>query len=118
MKQPSLFLPLALVIIGAIWFLKSTHILPATSVMVAAGLVIGGVAVLVLEGINKQSIVAGPFLMYCGAAVYGYSQQTPFHSIKPLIALGMMVLGLLLLLSRSNFIGKRKEKSPKVDKAE
>lgn len=116
MKQPSLFLPLALIIIGAIWFLKSTHILPATSVMVGAGLVFGGVAVLLLDGINKQSIIAGPFLMYCGAAVYANSVQAPFYSIKPLIALGMIILGLLLLLSRSNLIGERKEKSPKVDK--
>ncbi|MDO5685984.1 MAG: hypothetical protein Q4G42_01115 [Neisseria sp.] len=106
MKNPSLFLPLTLIIIGAIWFLRSTDILPPTAILLAAALAIGGVAVLVLDGINKQSVVSGPFLIYCGVAVYLYSQM--MMGASPLIALGMMVLGLLMLLSRSSLIPSKK----------
>lgn len=100
--QTSLFLPLFLIIAGAVWFLKTTDILPATATLIAAGLAVAGLAVLVMDGINKQSIVAGPLLIYIGAAVYLKSQY--FFSYAPLIALGMVLLGCLLLLSRSNAI--------------
>lgn len=102
MPQPSLALPLILIIAGALWFLKTTDILPATSVLIAAALAIAGVVVLVMDGINKQSIIAGPILIYTGAAVYLKSQY--FIATSPLLALGMMVLGCLLLLSRSNIV--------------
>ena len=102
MPQPSLFLPLFLIIAGAVWFLKTTGILPATATLISIGLAIGGIAVLVMDGINKQSIIAGPILIYTGAAVYLKSQY--FIATSPLLALGMMVLGCLLLLSRSNIV--------------
>ncbi|WP_066565806.1 hypothetical protein [Snodgrassella sp. CFCC 13594] len=102
MKTPSLTFPLLLIIIGALWLLKSTDILPATTTLVAAGLVVAGVAVLVLDGINRQSVVSGPMLMYVGAATYAKSEGWLGYS--PLMALGMVVLGCLLLLARSAFV--------------
>ncbi len=102
MKNPSLAVPLALIIIGALWFLKTTDILPATSTLVAVGLLIAGAAVLLLDGINKQSVVSGPMLIYTGAAVYLHSQAILPRS--PLIALGMMILGALLLFARSHLV--------------
>ncbi len=112
MRNPSLFLPLALIIVGAVWFLRATHILPPTAILLAVALVVGGVLVLLFDGINKQSIVSGPLLMYCGAAVYLYTQT--MMAASPLIALGMMVLGLLMLLSRSNLIPSKKYPVPSV----
>lgn len=69
MSRPSLFLPLFLIIFGAIWFLRATDILPATSTMIAGALIILGFAVLIMDGINKQSIVSGPMLVYIGTAI-------------------------------------------------
>ncbi|MDO5638659.1 MAG: hypothetical protein Q4G28_02205 [Neisseria sp.] len=102
MPQSSLVLPLFLIIAGAVWFLKTTGILPATATMIAIALAIAGIVVLITDGINKQSVVAGPILVYIGAAVYLKSQYLLGYS--PLVALGMMVLGCLLLLSRSSII--------------
>ena len=105
----SLALPLLLIIAGAIWFLKSTGILPATATLIAIGLTIGGIAVLVMDGINKQSIVSGPLLIYIGTAIYlrsNYLMET-----SPLVALGMMILGCLLLLSRSSVVPYKRDKS-------
>ena len=108
MSRPSLFLPLFLIIFGAIWFLRATDILPATSTMIAGALIILGFAVLMMDGINKQSIVSGPLLVYIGAAVYLHNQYWLGYS--PLVALGMMVLGCLLLLSRSDMVPYKQHK--------
>ena len=70
MKQPSLFFPLLLIIVGGLWFLNSMDWFPATASIVAALFFIAGCLILLLDGINKQSIVQGPLLMYVGAAVY------------------------------------------------
>ncbi|WP_107688995.1 LiaF transmembrane domain-containing protein [Neisseria wadsworthii] len=113
MPRPSLFLPLFLIITGAVWFLKTTDILPATATLISAALAVAGVAVLIMDGINKQSIVAGPILIYIGAAVYLKSQY--FLDYAPLIALGMIILGCLLLLSRSNIIPYKHERLQKLD---
>ncbi|MDO5073404.1 MAG: hypothetical protein Q4D63_03280 [Neisseria animaloris] len=108
MPQSSLALPLFLIIAGAVWFLKTTGILPATATLIAGALAIAGVVVLIIDGINKQSIVSGPLLIYIGAAVYLKSQYLLGYS--PLIALGMMILGCLLLLSRSNIVPYKHDK--------
>ena len=110
MPQPSLFLPLFLIIAGAVWFLKTTDILPATATLVSIALAVAGIVVLVMDGINKHSVVAGPLLVYIGAAVYLKSQYLLGYS--PLVALGMMVLGCLLLLSRSSLVPYKMPKLP------
>ena len=110
MPQPSLFLPLFLIISVAVWFLKTTGILPATATLVSIALAVAGIVVLVMDGINKQSVVAGPLLVYIGAAVYLKSQYLLGYS--PLMALGMMVLGCLLLLSRSSLVPYKMPKLP------
>ncbi|EGV35809.1 hypothetical protein [Neisseria weaveri] len=108
MPQSSLVLPLFLIIGGAVWFLKATDILPATSTLVAVALAVIGLIVLIMDGINKQSIVAGPLLIYIGAAIYIRGQY--FLGYSPLIALGMILLGCLLLLSRSSIIPYKQHK--------
>lgn len=108
MRQSSLILPLALIVFGAIWFLKATDILPATATLIAAGLAVLGAVVMVADGLNKQSVVAGPMLMYAGAAVY--AKHHYWLGLSPILAVGTMLLGALLLLSRSNLIA---DKAPK-----
>ena len=108
MSRSSLFLPLFLIIFGSVWFLKTMDILPATSTIVSAGMVVAGIAVLVMDGVNKQSIVSGTLLVYIGAAVYMHNQYWLGYS--PLVALGMMVLGCLLLLSRSDMVPYKQHK--------
>ena len=77
MRQSSLFFPLLLITVGAAWFLKSTDILPATSTLIAAAFATVGVLVLLMDGINKQSVVAGPLLVYVGVAIPKPPRQRP-----------------------------------------
>ncbi len=102
MPQASLAFPLFLILFGAVWFLKTTGILPATATLIAIGVAVAGVAVLIMDGINKQSIISGPILIYIGAAIYLRTEY--WFNYSPLVALGMMVLGFLLLLSRSDMV--------------
>lgn len=102
MRQPSLFLPLFLIIVGALWFLRSMHWFPDTAVIIAFALMVAGILVLLLDGINKQSVVSGPLLLYIGGAIYASHEYD--HNTSVILALGMMVLGILLLIARSNAV--------------
>lgn len=102
MKQSSLFFPIILIIIGALWFLRSTGILPTTASLVAIVLMGAGILILLVDGFNKQSLFHAPMLFYTSAAIYAASV---YHlAIAPLIALGMMWAGCLLLIVRSKHI--------------
>ena len=102
MRGPSLFVPLALIVFGSLWFLKSTELLPDTASIIAIVLAAMGVLVMLSDGLNKQSVVAGPFLIYIGAAIYLYTQY--ILQLSHVFSVGMVWLGLLLLLSRSSLI--------------
>ena len=104
MKQPSLFFPLLLIIVGGLWFLNSMDWFPATASIVAL-FFIAGCLILLLDGINKQSIVQGPLLMYVGAAVYLIEHENTARS--PLFAAGMIFAGCLMLIARSHAISPK-----------
>ena len=96
MRSRSLFIPLFLIVMGSLWFIKSIDLMPETSSIIAIGLAVLGLVVLITDGINKQSIVAGPFLMYL------YYEE--WFRISHILSVGMVVLGSLLLLSRSSMV--------------
>ncbi|MGO3860010.1 hypothetical protein AB8Q18_06245 [Neisseriaceae bacterium CLB008] len=106
MKTPTLALPLVLIVLGTLWFLKTTDILPATSSIIALFLAIAGLVVMIVDGFNKQTVVWGPFLMYCGLAVYLIKSE--YLAYSPILALGLVILGLLMLIARSEYIPYKK----------
>ena len=110
--------PLLLIVIGLIWFLRSTGLAPETSTLVALFLAIAGVALLVLDGFNKSTVVNGPLLVYIGAAVYLHYSE--LWRVSSLIALGMVLLGLLMLIARSSLIPYKRHRlrPPRRDRAD
>ncbi|ULJ60879.1 hypothetical protein [Wielerella bovis] len=112
--KPSLGMPLFLIIIGALWFLKSVDLFPSTANIIAFAIAAAGLLVLVLDGINKQSIVSAPLLMYIGAAIYAGKEEG--FATSPLIALDMVFSGCLMLLARSDAVpNKRSRRLPPKD---
>ena len=102
MNKTSLFWPLILIIFGSVWFLHATDILPPSTILLSIALVVAGFLVLIFDGINKQSFVSGPLLIYCGIAVYLH-----FHSavmLSVLVSLGMIIVGLLMLIARTKLV--------------
>lgn len=106
--KTSVSLPIVLITLGSLWFLKSTYLLPETSTLLALLLAAAGVILFVIDGFNKSSLVTGPMLMYGGAAVYLYDSAG--LRLSHVLSLGMVLMGILLLLARSDRIPERSQR--------
>ncbi|SCK05735.1 hypothetical protein [Vogesella sp. LIG4] len=104
--KPSIVQPILLIILGALWLLKSTALLPETSILLALLLAAAGVILGLLDGLTKSTVVSSPMLVYAGAAIYLYDHY--FVRFSHVAAFGMMLLGILLLLARSDRIPERR----------
>jgi hypothetical protein len=96
------WLPVALIVIGAGWLMHRLEIFPSVNWIVILALVTAGVAVLLLEGINKSTIVIGPMLIAGGVTTFFQQQYDLARSVQfPLL---LILCGLLMLLARSDAI--------------
>ena len=102
-------LPITLIIVGAAWLLWYYRLFPDIDWIIATALVVGGMAVLYLDGITKQSLVAGPFLISSGIAwaVHEHWRVTWFVLIPTLL----IILGVLMLIARGQNIPERRERA-------
>ena len=105
--KPSVVQPILLIILGALWLLKSTAMLPETSTLLALLLAAAGIVLALLDGVTKSTVVSSPLLIYAGAAIYLYDHY--FVRFSHVAAVGMMLLGILLLLARSDRIPERRQ---------
>ncbi len=87
-----------LVVFGAAWLAHEAGWFSDWVSLIAVALIIIGAAIPVTEGINRSSVVAGPMLIYCGAAWLLYLHER--ISERVVWPLGIIVWGLLLLVSR------------------
>jgi hypothetical protein len=74
--------------------------------IIAAGLILGGIGILFLDGITKNSIVAGPILIATGIAwaLHDRWRVTWFVLLPTLLVL----LGVLMLIARRADIPERR----------
>ncbi|QLI82727.1 hypothetical protein HZU75_15040 [Chitinibacter fontanus] len=98
-KQGGIWLPIALIVIGAGWLLHRLDIVPSVNWIVILALVFAGSAVLWLEGLNKSTVVIGPMLIAGGVSTF--LQQYFAFSRAVQIPLLLILCGLLMLLARS-----------------
>ena len=56
-------LPVTLIVVGLVWLAWHFRLFPDVDWIIAVGLVVGGIAVLVFDGLTKSSVVIGPFLI-------------------------------------------------------
>ena len=75
-------------------------------------LVLGGIAVLAIERINKNSIVTGPFLVAVGIGWWLRDQYRVSWTL--IISALLVVLGVLMLIARSPGIPEKRSGAPKV----
>jgi hypothetical protein len=99
-------LPITLIVVGVAWLLWYFRLFPDIDWIIAAGLFAGGIAVLVLDGITKNSIVSGPFLIASGIswALHDQWRVTWFVLLPALLVL----LGVLMLIARRPTIPERR----------
>ena len=106
-------LPITLIIVGSAWLLWYYRLFPDIDWIIAAGLIVGGMAVLYLDGITKKSIVTGPFLIASSIswALHDRWRVTWFVLIPMLL----IFLGVLMLIARGANIPERRVRGDQIE---
>lgn len=97
-----IFFPVALIVIGAGWLLNEINYFPSVSWIVIIGLFVAGVAVLLIDGLNKSTIVLGPMLI--AGAVTTFCRQQFGLGLSVQLPVLLIFCGCLMLLARSTWI--------------
>ena len=98
-------LPVTLIVVGLGWLLWEFRLFPDVDWIITLGFIAGGVLVLVLDGINRNSVVVGPFLVAVGVAWFMHDRYlTNWRLIVPVM---LVVLGALMLIARSRHVPER-----------
>jgi len=99
-------LPITLIVVGSAWLLWYFRLFPDIDWIIAVGLVLGGIAIWYLDGMTKNSIVAGPILIATGItwALHDRWHVTWFVLLPTLLVL----LGVLMLIARRANIPERR----------
>ena len=91
-------LPVVLIAGGLVLLAWNYGWLPNWNALVALALAVAGALIMVLDGITKKSLVAGPVLMAMGLGWYGYF-DLGWRS-RLIIPLLMIFAGLMMLIGR------------------
>jgi hypothetical protein len=106
-------LPITLIVVGLVWLIWYQGWLPDKDWAIAIGFCVAGIGVMAIDGITKNSVVMGPFLVAIGVAWIVHDRyRTSFGLIVPAM---LVILGLLMLVARSSAVPEhrvRPDKSP------
>ena len=99
-------LPITLIVVGSAWLLWYYRLFPDIDWIIATGLVIGGITILFLDGVTKNSVVAGPILIASGVAWALHDQwRVTWFVLFPSL---LVLLGVLMLIARRPNIPERR----------
>jgi hypothetical protein len=90
--------PVTLIILGILGLIWYFGWLPDFDSITALALVLGGVAILVMDGITKSSVVLGPTLIAVGIAWWLHDQYRFRWTL--LVSALLIVVGVLMLIAR------------------
>ena len=99
-------LPVTLIVVGLGWLLWEFRLFPDIDWIISLGFIAGGIVVLVLDGINKNSVVVGPFLVAVGIVWFIHDRYGA--SWRLIVPTMLVVLGALMLLARSRRVPERR----------
>lgn len=88
--------PVLIILLGVTWLLNVQNIIPGVDWIWTGGLAAAGILTLAVGGINKLTVVTGPFLMV--ASTCSILRQTGRLQIDSEVPILTIVLGCLLLL--------------------
>lgn len=91
--------PVVLIVLGLAWLLNSLDWLPDIYWLWILGLAGAGVAILMLDGITKSSIVAGPMLILAG--LLSFARQYYGLQWRFIIPVMLIAAGTFMLVARS-----------------
>lgn len=95
--KSTLILPILLITIGCGWLLTSTGLAPGVDWIWTLSVAVAGVMTLILGGIDKLTIIIGPF--FITASLLSIIRQADWIRVDIEIPLLVIVAGLLMLLA-------------------
>ena len=101
-------IPITLIVAGLAWLAWRLAWFPDFDWIIAVGLVAGGVAIMVLDGLTKSSVVIGPFLMGVGIAWGAHERYRVHWSV--LVPVLLVLLGVLMLVARNPRFPERRSR--------
>jgi hypothetical protein len=93
-----LVVPILTIIVGVTWLLNVLEILPGVDWLWTVGLAAAGILSVAIGGLNKVTVVTGPFLVV--ASVCSLLRQTNRLAMDREIPILVIVLGVLMLISQ------------------
>lgn len=100
--------PILLIAVGGLWLLWSLGWFPDLRTIAGWTLIAAGVLVMAIDGITRKSVVAGPFLIALGLFWFAHLEwRLSLHTLAPA---GLIVLGVLMLVSRLPMIPDRRNR--------
>lgn len=103
-------LPVTLIVLGLAGLAWYFRVFPDLDWIIALGLAAGGVAILAIDGVTKTSVVLGPFMIAAGLAWWAHElQRVSWRALVPAL---LVVLGVLMLVARSERVPERRQKAP------
>ncbi len=100
--KKTLILPLLIICIGAGWLLTTLGIVPGINWIWTLGLAIIGLLTFAVSGIDKSTVVMGPFFLI--ASCLSVLRQTGRITLDVEVPILVIVIGCLLLVARSKSI--------------
>ena len=102
-------LPVTLIVVGLGWLLWEFRLFPDVDWIIGLGFIVAGIAVIAIDGVNKNSVVVGPFLIAIGCAWLLHDRYgTHWRYIVPFM---LVVLGALMLIARSSRVRERRARN-------
>jgi hypothetical protein len=102
-------LPITLIVVGAVWLVWRMGWMPDKDWLIGSAFIAGGVGVLLVDRITKNSIVVGPFLIMIGLSWLAHdSYRVAWTLLMPVL---LISLGVLMLVARSPAIPDRRTKA-------
>ncbi len=96
MKLKDLIAPILVIALGVTWLLNILEIMPGVDWIWTVGLAAVGIITLLLGGVNKLTVVVGPFLMI--GSVCSLLRQMGKLPIDQEVPILTIILGVLMLL--------------------
>ncbi|QDT40077.1 hypothetical protein Pan241w_01300 [Gimesia alba] len=101
-NRKTLVLPLLIIAIGSGWLLTTLGLVPGLNWIWVLGLAIIGLLSFAVSGLDKSSVVIGPFFLIASClSVLRQTEQLSFDVEVPVL---VIVIGVLLLIARSKSI--------------
>lgn len=108
-------LPITLIAAGATWLLFNLDWIPSFDWVVTLVLIGSGVAILILEGVTKKSVVGGPLLIALGVAwLLHFNFGVRWRFLAPCL---FIVTGALMLVARLAAVPEIRGNAPASDTA-